>query len=232
MSAPWQTPPPPDKFNLKNYAGRPIMLFVGGVHHDIQTKEYGIKTAIRCVVVSLVGPDAGTRYDDVLIFSSRVVGRLKAAEPGFTMLGRVTVSGAAVDVEDPAGFDEQAAHAWFTANPGVFEATRTMAMQQFQQALAETANPTPGTAQWEQQVRAQHAQQQPAQPQYDVQQPAYPQAPPPQYQQQPQPQYAPQPQQQPAPWQQPQQVDPFQPQQQPAPFPQPGNPGLPDVPPF
>lgn len=143
MSAPWGTPPPPDRFSLKDYIGRPVFIVIGGFHPTLKTTN-GDSSAIRCTVVSLVGIDAGQVYEDVLIFNTRVVGRFKASPQGFIALTRVTASGQAVDTEDPQGYDENAARMWWEANPGVMPQLVERAVGNFALANSKVTanNPT------------------------------------------------------------------------------------------
>lgn len=145
MSAPWTPPPPPDRRGHKDFYGRPVLSIVGGVRHNVKT-QYGESDVVHVTIVSLAGPDAGTIYTDVHVYTARVAGRLRACEPGQVVLSKVVDTGKAPDLADPDQWDNAAATAWFNANPGLLDHLRRQAIDDFAKSAmmaATTNNPVP-----------------------------------------------------------------------------------------
>jgi len=134
MSAPWGGPPPPDRRGYQDFIGRPVLTIVGGVRHNVPS-QWGARDLPHVTIVSLVGPDAGVVYTDIIVFTSRIAGRLKASEPGAVVLSKVVDKGKAPDLDDPDQWDQQAATAWFNANPGALDALKHGAMTDFHNFL-------------------------------------------------------------------------------------------------
>lgn len=67
-----------DDFRISDHIGRTVIINVVGPT-EIETNDYGTKTAIECSVVLLDedGKGGGTVFDDVLIFNSAPVAQLK-----------------------------------------------------------------------------------------------------------------------------------------------------------
>lgn len=162
MSAPWGNPPPPDRRGYQDFVGRPVITIVGGVRLNVPS-QYGARDLPHVTIVSLVGPDAGVVYSDIIVWTSRIAGRLRACEPGQVVLSKVVDKGKAPDLDDPDQWDQQAATAWFNANPGALEALKHGAITDFRNFLAQDKSNS-----------GQPAYQQ---PQYAPANPAYAQAP-------------------------------------------------------
>jgi hypothetical protein len=167
MSAPWGNPPPPDRRGYQDFIGRPVITIVGGVRFNVPS-QYGARDLPHVSIVSLVGPDAGVVYTDIIVWTSRIAGRLKASEPGAVILSKVIDKGKAPDIEDPDQWDQQAATAWFNANPGALEALKHGAVTDFRNYVAQNGN---GASPHQTQPYVSQYQQAPVNPAY--QQPQY-----------------------------------------------------------
>jgi hypothetical protein len=160
MSAPWGNPPPPDRRGYHDFIGRPVITIVGGVRRDVPS-QWGVRDLPHVSIVSLVGPDAGFVYSDIIVFTTRIAGRLKASEPGAVILSKVVDKGKAPDIDDPDQWDQQAATSWFNANPGLLDQLRQGAINDFHAFLAK---PQQGQPAQQQGYGAQTYGAQPAQP--------------------------------------------------------------------
>jgi len=138
MSAPWGGPPPPDRRGYQDFVGRPVLTIVGGVRLNVPG-QWGSRDIPHVTIVSLVGPDAGVVYSDVIVWTTRIAGRLKASEPGTVILSKVVDKGKAPDLDDPDQWDQQAATAWFNANPGALDALKAGALTDFRNFLTRDA---------------------------------------------------------------------------------------------
>lgn len=88
MSQPWGKPPAASfEFGLADHDGVLAFFIVGGLHPNVST-SFGERDAVRCSIVMLDGPEAGKVFEDILIFNSRPVARLRNI-PGQIILARI-----------------------------------------------------------------------------------------------------------------------------------------------
>ena len=87
MTDPFAAPAPPsDGIEWTAHNGRLLLLTIGG--SETVNTSFGEKEAVRADVVILDGPEAGTRYDDTLVFPKLLVSQLKS-RAGQKVLGRL-----------------------------------------------------------------------------------------------------------------------------------------------
>lgn len=79
----------PPRVNLTDFVGCVVLLGLAGIHERMQTVN-GTKDALRCFIVPISGNQAGQLTSDAMIFSSRVVGRLREIPAGSVVAGIVT----------------------------------------------------------------------------------------------------------------------------------------------
>lgn len=121
MSMPWTNPPAASwEFGLADHVGTLAFFVIGGVHSGVWT-SFGEKDAIRCALVMLDGPEAGKEFEDIMIFNSRVVSRLRSA-PGQVILARIAVvqgkgTQQPIELLDPTPADNQLAQSWHSYYP-------------------------------------------------------------------------------------------------------------------
>lgn len=126
MSYPWKTtlPPAAAEFAPSEHIGMLYFFCVGG-YVATQTTPFGERSAVRCTLVQLDGPNPGEVTSDVLLFNSRLVGRLRGAI-GEIHLGRFTFgegkgANAPIDIDEATGSDIDIASRYVSAFPGKVE---------------------------------------------------------------------------------------------------------------
>jgi hypothetical protein len=88
MTTPWGKPPAASfEFGLADHDGVLAFFLVGGLHNSVST-SFGERDAVRCSIIMLDGPEAGKAFEDILIFNSRPVARLRSV-PGQIVLARI-----------------------------------------------------------------------------------------------------------------------------------------------
>ena len=123
MTYPWETTAPAAsfEFGLADHVGCLAFFVIGGLERDVST-SFGDRDAVRCSIVLLDGPEAGREFEDILIFNSRVVNRLRNVA-GSTRLHRLVYAEAKggnnkpVDLVDATEADNQIAMSWHSYYP-------------------------------------------------------------------------------------------------------------------
>src|SRR5436189_2044039 len=90
MTTPWGKPPAAAfEFGLADHVGVLAFFIVGGLHADVAT-SFGSKDGVRCALVMLDGPEAGKEFQDIMLFNTRPVARLRNSS-GRIILARISV---------------------------------------------------------------------------------------------------------------------------------------------
>jgi hypothetical protein len=88
VTTPWGPPPAAAfEFGLADHVGVLAFFVVGGMHANMAT-SFGEKDGVRCSIVMLDGPEAGKEFEDIVIFNTRPVARLRNSA-GNIILARI-----------------------------------------------------------------------------------------------------------------------------------------------
>lgn len=79
----------PPRVNIADFKGDVLLFGISGLHRNIQTQN-GISDALRGFIVPISGNHAGEYFTDLMVFSTRPVGRLRDIAPGTMVAGLVT----------------------------------------------------------------------------------------------------------------------------------------------
>lgn len=146
MTYPWesQTPNASFEFGLADHVGSLAFFVVGGLETDVST-SFGDRDAVRCSLVLIDGPEAGKEFEDILLFNSRIVSRLRNVA-GTIRLHRITYAEAKggnnkpVEIVDATDADNELARSWYTYYPNRLQqmlAAVTASWQRNQQKVAQ-----------------------------------------------------------------------------------------------
>jgi hypothetical protein len=137
MSTPWGGVPAASfEFGLADHVGSLAFFVVGGLHRDVNT-SFGTRDAVRASLVMLDGNEAGNIFEDVLLFNSRIVARLRNV-PGQIILCRIALAAgkggnnAPVELLDATPADTQLAGSWHSYYPDKLEHLRQSVMYSWQ----------------------------------------------------------------------------------------------------
>lgn len=132
----WENAEESRRLGYRDFIGRPVLTIVGGIRRNVPT-QYQTTDVIHVTLVSLVGPDAGSIYNDVHVYSGKIVDSLRVEQPGAVKLSKVVEDGKAVKLVNHEYWDAQAADAWLAANPGILERLKVQAAKDFADFLAK-----------------------------------------------------------------------------------------------
>jgi len=110
----WTTPGPASA-GLKPFINELVFVMPGGL--GSYQSERGVIPTVRVTMVPITGPQAGEVLEDVIIFATRIVQRLRG-QIGQVVFGQVREIGRAMDLEDPGPMGHQFANGYDQANPG------------------------------------------------------------------------------------------------------------------
>lgn len=108
--------------NMADLVGRLLLITPTEYVAAVPTVN-GVKDAVRASVVVLDGPEAGTDYDDTLVFQGRLIGKLKGKVNSGKVLGRLTRvkatpgQQAPYDLEEYTPADAMVARSYLASKP-------------------------------------------------------------------------------------------------------------------
>ena len=124
-TAPFSDPAVSVGFDYKEHLNALLLFTVHGFETAIKT-AYGDNDAVRCDIVTLDGPDAGTEVVDTLVFPRALIGQLRPKVGGM-VLGRLG-QGTAKPGQSPAWLlsaptdtDRELGVRWLNRTPKVAE---------------------------------------------------------------------------------------------------------------
>lgn len=146
MSTPWGGVPAASfEFGLADHDGVLALFAVGGLHRDVST-SFGERDAVRAGIVLLDGPEAGKVFEDILLFNTRVVSRLRNA-PGQVILARIGMgegkggNNKPVELYEATPADQDLAMRWHNHFPGKLDQVRAAVAASFQAEERKAAQP-------------------------------------------------------------------------------------------
>lgn len=127
------------EFNLSDVVDNLVIIAVGGYEPGVPTM-HGEKNAVRAALVVLTGDQAGTVVNDMLIFNSRVVSRLKGSVGQTLTVGVAWGQGrganSPLDLVEVGPQEYAMADAWEQHNPGVLDNLLQQTMAEHHQQMA------------------------------------------------------------------------------------------------
>lgn len=124
----WTTPAPAGA-GLKPFINELVFVMPGGL--GSYNGQNGVIPTVRVTLVPITGPQAGEVLEDVLIFATRIVQRLRG-QLGQVVFGQVREIGRAMDLEDPGPMGHQFANQYDQQFPGKLAALAAEAVRYHQ----------------------------------------------------------------------------------------------------
>ena len=144
MTTPWGKPPAAAfEFGLADHVGVLAFFIVGGMHASMAT-SFGEKDGVRCAIVMLDGPEAGREFEDIVLFNTRPVARLRNSA-GNIILARIGMgqgkggNNAPIELIEATPQDEALAAQFHAYYPQKLEQLRQAAIYGWQQEERKAA---------------------------------------------------------------------------------------------
>lgn len=151
MNAPWENPSASSNdFDLSSFVSCTLLFAVGGCHPN-QATRFGVKPVVRANLIALNGERAGTEFNDVLIFNSRIVRQLRGSA-GKAILGVIVLdpnsTQGALVLEEATQEMKDYATAFAASYPGRIEGLVKSAVEGFhvEEQRQQSAPPMPPQA--------------------------------------------------------------------------------------